>query len=319
MNGLAKKPNYLEKRSTFWNGIITLLTVFVIAFAIIVNLFVASGSTVVQGSATVLIVAAFFMTVIGTIIYQHARITNLLKNRKLKLATVASQQGWQAVSGEPPSLRNSSLLHVADRDRKYDNGYRTKDWEYTDIEYAVYQQSRNGEHKVAIIYYAVMSMPLPRMLPNVLFDSLKQRGRQFKPIFDAKQEHRLEGNFDRHFMTYFAQDYTIDSLSFITPDVMEALIAADDYDVEIIGDQVMIYGPVYEPTLQIPEMIQKLQLIKKQLLDNILTYRDQRLPYEEGRQAVAPQGMFLKRRKESVWATVIFIILYIILEFIDNS
>ena len=324
---IKNKPEYIERQyavKTFMGlGPYLLFLAVVLGYTSINSIVYSSWPP--AGNAPYIIIAIFTacFLVLGYVLMRYLRISKIVKRRKAELERLARQNGWQAIVPSltigPQVMGNSSLLHIADRDLLYTNSYTSKDWSYTDLEYAVYRQLKNGEYKEAKIFYAVISTVLPRKLPNVVFDSKKQRGRQFKTIFDSKQLHRLEGNFDNYFATYFAETYTIDSLSFITPDVMLALIDASDYDIEIVGDRLLMYGPVYAPSLQVAEMAQKLAAIKKQLLDNILTYRDQRLPYAEGRQTVTPQGMFLKRRKEGIWLTVAVIVIYIILEFMDNS
>lgn len=181
------------------------------------------------------------------------------------------------------------------KDKQIRNIVKGPDWTYSDFSYGVYARTRGGSYKRASVYYGVMSAQLPRALPNVFFDSKKARRRQFRFHFRASQKHSLEGDFDRYFVTYFPENYKVDSLSFISPDVMLALREAADYDIEIVGDRLFLYGPLYEPEVQINDMANKLQKIKKELLDNILTYRDERLPFAAGRREVAPEGASLKR------------------------
>lgn len=146
--------------------------------------------------------------------------------------------------------------------------------------------------KYQTVRYAIMAVKLPRKLPQVLFDSLKHQKRQFRLVFDQRQALRLEGSFEKHFTTYFPQQYQIDGLSFITPEVMEALVEADDYDFEIASDSLLMFGQLQDdPVAQITDMQQKILRVRDKLLHNILTYRDERLPYAEGRLNVARPGM----------------------------
>jgi hypothetical protein len=189
------------------------------------------------------------------------------------------------------------------------------DWLYAEISYEIRPRSRGSEYHAATVYYGVMSTPLPRKLPHVFFDSIKARRRQFRFHFARSQRQSLEGDFDKHFVTYVPEGYHIDGLSFISPDVMLKLRDAGDYDTEILGDQLVMYGPLGDPTSQLPDMAAKLAAIKQELLDNILTYRDQRLPYELGRKMVAGGGMALRRSR--FWAIVgtIATVVYILIRF----
>jgi len=164
------------------------------------------------------------------------------------------------------------------------------DWKYGDLSFRTHLLSGAGKHTGTTVYYSVMSTQLSRDLPNIIFDSKKARGRQFRLQFAKKQVHRLEGDFNTFFATYFPHGYTIDSMSFISPEVMWAMRNAADYDIEIYGDRLFLYGSVYDPERQIPDMAAKLLAIKKELADNINTYRDDRLPYTEGRQRVSVEG-----------------------------
>jgi hypothetical protein len=191
----------------------------------------------------------------------------------------------------------------------------TPDWQYCEYQYDIYKKSKHSEYKSRTVYYSVMATELPRHLPNVVFDSFKARKRQFRFNFSRDQRHSLEGDFDKHFATYFPVGYTIDSMSFISPDVMWAMRSADDYDIEIVGNRLFLYGPLYDPSWQLPDMSAKIMTIKKELLDNIVTYRDERLPYAEGRERVTAGAMRLTRSR--FWARVSFIgiILYVVLRF----
>src|SRR5262249_16384774 len=145
-----------------------------------------------------------------------------------------------------------------------------------EVGFRTYSQYGFNRFKKRTVHYGIMSVKLPRKLPNVVFDSLKHQRRQFRIVFDGKQHISLEGNFNKYFATYFGTDYTIDDLSFITPEVMEALITASDYDIEIVHDSLLLFGQVdSDPAEQLEEMNKALHLIRKKLLHNILSYRDE--------------------------------------------
>lgn len=215
-----------------------------------------------------------------------------------------------------------TALHNA-REPRVQNVVTGDGWSYADFLYNIYHKMKGGEYHAATVYYGVLAVDLPRALPNVFFDSIKARHRQFRFHFARSQRHSLEGDFDKHFVTYFPPDYTIDSMSFISPDVMWALREAADYDIEIFEDRLFLYGPLYEPTQEIPDMYRKAMEIKKQLLDNITTYRDERLPLADGRKRVSGGGISL--RLSTFWATfgtiatIIFFIVYCYAQFVSNN
>ena len=245
--------------------------------------------------------------------YVQIRARRLLKKRGELLDLLAIAHGWKRGASPQDQMKfsNASLLDIGTRDEHITNIVKAPEWIYAEYSYALYNHTKYGDYKAKTIRYAMMSVQLPRELPNVFFDSVQVRGRQFHKKFDPSQLHTLEGDFSTFFNTYFAPTYTIDSLSFITPEVMIALRDAADYDIEIIGNQVLLYGPLYAPQEQIDDMSQKLLLIRDKLLNNITTYRDDRLPYAEGRQRVAPLGMALKRRR-LYWSLVINAVIIIV-------
>lgn len=210
--------------------------------------------------------------------------------------------------------------HMQDaRNQRIMDAVKGPDWLYYDFTYDLYQRSRNGDYKTQRVYYAIMSATLPRKLPHIFFDSLKARKRQFRLEFARSQIYKFEGDFNESFAVYMPDSYKVDSLSFISPEVMLALRAADDYDIEIIGDQVMLLGSLGDPKTQVPDMAAKLAAIKKELLDNIDTYRDDRLPYDQGRNMVAKAGSQLRGSSVSFWVSVItsaVAILFLLIRFI---
>lgn len=206
-------------------------------------------------------------------------------------------------------LDGSSLYDLAYRNRTYRNYIFGDDWEYCEVSFkARSRQFGLSWLKRRWIHYAIIRLELPRKLPNVVFDGLEHQKKQFRIVFESKQNIMLEGNFNKYFATYFGSGYTIDDLSFITPEVMEALIEARDYDIEIVHNSLLLFGPVEpNPESQLKEMSLLIKNIRTQLLNNILTYRDERLQYGEGRRVVARAGMFLE--KNPIGALLIWIII----------
>lgn len=201
------------------------------------------------------------------------------------------------------------------REPELNNILRSPEWSYGELAYKKYRKMKNGEYHALTFFYAVMSVELPRELPHVFFDSLRARKRQFRFHFAKDQQISLEGNFDKYFAAYCPDGYTIDFLSFISPDVMLSLIDAKDYDIEIVGNRLFLYSSIRDPFVQIEDMRTKIVAVKKQLLDNILTYRDERLPAEIGRKTVSISGVRLKRSRfwqivAMAW-TVIILVVYI--------
>jgi len=193
-------------------------------------------------------------------------------------------------------LDGSSLYDVVRHDWNYQNHIIGDDWEYAEISFTVRGHTGFSHLRKRRITYAVMHARLPRKLPNVVFDSIDHQRKEFRIVFDRGQRIQLEGNFNKYFVTYFGHGYTIDDLSFITPEVMEALIDAHEYNVEIVHDSLLLFSQVQsDPETQVLAMSKAIRLIRKKLLNNIIAYRDDRVPRDQSMFIVARAGMFLKR------------------------
>ncbi len=143
-----------------------------------------------------------------------------------------------------------------------------------------YRQTKRGQYLAKQAYYTVLEVQLIRRLPHVLFDSKATKKRQFKSLYLKTQRISVQGPFDDVFDTYVPQTYTIDTLSFISPEVMEVLVQASMYDIEIIGNKVYLYAPLLSKE-EFESLLTKGNTIARELNDNIDTYRDDRLEGSE--------------------------------------
>ncbi len=307
------KPKQLERKLTLASEFGDL---FIAAVPLI---FLTSIAEQIGGGIAVFLITVVIMWgTIGWLVYRYVGFEHQLAKHELGLTNLATANKWQLQTNQNeflllPELENVSLMLIANRDAKLVNYMLTPAWNYIDLSYCIYRKSKNGEYKAAYVYYSVLVTKLPRVLPNVFFDSKSQGGRQYKAKFTKDQRHGLEGDFDTYFDTYFAEGYTIDSMSFITPDVMQALEAASNYDIEIMGDRLLMYGPVYVDASEILDGATKLQAILKTLQFTASEYDDERLPGDVGRQTVTPEGFQLRRKSSRAWISIIFIAAYIIL------
>ncbi len=239
----------------------------------------------------------FFAVAFGLFIWYVAYyflLSRSLKQRENNLRLAATQKGMKpyfvALSPTMSELAEEKI------NVQHTNNYIASDWGFTDYHFSRYISDKYGRRQKSLTYhYAVASFQLPRSLPNIFFDSKHTGSREFKNLFSATQKHSLEGDFDRHFTTYFHEDYRIDNMSFITPEVMLALLAARQYDIEIYQDRLYLYNELENMPWQLNDMEQKGKLIVEKLLNNILTYRDERVGFDYGRKVVSLQGVKLRR------------------------
>jgi len=168
-----------------------------------------------------------------------------------------------------------------------------------------YVHTKAGSYVSKEVYYTVLQVNLDRTLPHILFDSKTARGRQFKQLYLNSQRLSVQGPFDDVFDTYAPQTYAIDTLSFVTPEVMEALIAAKAYDIELFGNTLSLYAPLLD-SQEMATLLAHGQSIAIELNDNIDTYRDNRLTGNDRRTQVTAFGRALLRspRKYIIWASV---------------
>ncbi len=313
------KPKQLERKLTPLAEFNDLLLA--LAPVIILAIILSSANS----GKLLLPVPIFLIGIIVWLIYHHHRYKQRLRNHRTGLNELSNTNKWvlqtDVESAElPQELNNASIFIVANRDTKLVNYLQTPNWDYIDLSYCIYRQTKYGQYKAAYVYCSALVAKLPRVLPNVFFDSKSLKGgRRYKETFAKDQRHSLEGNFDTYFDTYFAEGYTIDSMSFITPDVMVALEGASDYDIEIVGDHLLMYGPVYVDANKITEGANKLQAILKTLQVTASAYDDTRLPGNAGRQTVTSQGLQLKRKANLAWVSIVFVVLYLILQVVLSS
>lgn len=143
-----------------------------------------------------------------------------------------------------------------------------------------YTRTKYGDFLAKEAYYHVFETQLERRLPHIVFDSKTAKGRQFKSLYLEAQRISIQGSFDDVFDAYVPQDYAIDSLSFVTPEVMQLLIDAKSCDIEIANDKLLLFAPLLSDNT-INDFIKSGKAIADALNDNIDTYRDNRLKGEQ--------------------------------------
>lgn len=174
-----------------------------------------------------------------------------------------------------------------------------------DTVFNFYRETKYGDYLSKQAYYTVLEIKLNRVLPHILLDSKSAKRRQFKYKYVGAQKFSLQGAFDDVFDTYAPHSYHIDSLSFVTPEVMEVLMMAKDYDIEIIDDKVFLYAPLLD-LQKVEPMLQFGLDIQKHFNDNIDTYRDNRLKGEDRVQTVAPFARELLRSPYKFIPSILF-------------
>lgn len=98
----------------------------------------------------------------------------------------------------------------------------------------------------------VYQITLPKRLPHIFLATRRGEGTSLKTNFmthfDDDQRVDLEGNFSKHFVVYTHRRNRTEALSILAPNLMTTLIDTNkDFNIEIIGDQLYLYGTDYLP------------------------------------------------------------------------
>lgn len=248
------------------------------------------------------VLVVLWVIVTGT---QSILLSRQIADRPTQIADLATQ--FPEVSYEivnTDQILPDTLRQLGKKSWHVKNLLHAPEWDYLDYSYDVYRENKYGEYKDSTIHYSVLVVSLPRSLPRMIFDAPKSHGSQYKFQFHEATRHSLEGNFDKHFTTYFPKQYSIDALSIISPEVMRAMIDAHEYDIEVSGDKLYLYGQL-APVENITGLIEKGVAIKQKLMNNIVTYRDERISFKEGRKETSSFGTYIQVNPFRYWSVFV--------------
>ena len=192
-----------------------------------------------------------------------------------------------ATSGVSTSLllnATNDELNGVDYMRQIGTG---ESWQLYETTYNFYRRTKSGEYLSKQVYYTVLEVHLSRPVPNLIFDSKSSKGQQFKYLYLKSQKLSFEGDFDKYFTSYAPDHYEIDTLSFITPEVMHKLIDTREYDIELQKDRLILYGPLLEREGLIAMRTAGLALAAE-INDNLDNYRDSYLSGNDRLTQTAP-------------------------------
>ena len=130
-----------------------------------------------------------------------------------------------------------------------------------------------GQPNIQQSFYTVFEARLRRPVPHLVFDSKVAKKRQFNRLYVNAQWLPLESGFTDHFEVYGPKHYQLDALSFITPEVLEAMLAMPDRDVEFLDDSLLCYAPLLAAN-QLDDFQAKCQRLQHHVDNNLQSYRD---------------------------------------------
>ena len=169
-----------------------------------------------------------------------------------------------AVSQELDNVDNTKLI------------IEGRGWKIYDAVFDVMHRGRRGHRKVGESYYTVFEAKLVRAVPHLLFDSSSAKGKQFKHLYLKAQKLAVDSALEESFEAYAPKYYEIDALSFITPEVVEAMLAMSRYDIELLRDGLLCYAPLL-PDEDMEGFKARCLNLQRHLNDNLRAYKDDRL------------------------------------------
>ena len=159
-------------------------------------------------------------------------------------------------------------------------------WQIYDVIFASNNRSEHGKS-----YYSVFEAKLERTVPHLVFDAKAAKGQQFKFVYSQAQTLTLEAELNDYFVAHAPKTYQIDTLSLITPEVVEAMINMKDCDIEFVDEYLLCYAPLLAQSA-LADFQQRCLALYNKVNNNLSAYRDDRLEHQARRDDVT---QFAKR------------------------
>ena len=211
---------------------------------------------------------------------------------------------------------NGLLFNLGERRTKSNRLGKEGVFTIFDYKYSTGSKDNKRAHN-----WSVSRLKLTRKLPNLVFDSTSNNQwflSNLPVTFKNSQKISLEGDFDKYFTLYAPKKYKIDTLSFITPEVMAHMIdELRDAEIEIIDNYLYIYREGNTDDYGYKLLITELFELAEEIEDNIDSYRDDRLTRMEGkaldRHNIAKAGLRLKKKRISQSSVIVLIAIFAII------
>lgn len=186
-------------------------------------------------------------------------------------------------------------------------------------EFGDYQYDTGSGRDRTTHYYGFVHVKLPRRLPNMVLDSRQNNilGATGLPGSLRKDQIlHLEGDFDNYFTLYAPKEYEQDALYIFTPDVMRAMVDAENhYDGEIVDDDFYLYTKRLDMQNvdSIEELLSVANRITGQLDKQASQYKDERVeatPATQGTIAVPGARLQLSTISRSIIVVIAVLFAY---------
>ena len=145
-------------------------------------------------------------------------------------------------------------------------------YRFYDLIVDIYRKSRHSEYKSHERYYTLCELKLRKAVPHLVFDSKAANREQFRSIYLSSQKLEAAAGFEQYFTLYSPKYHAIETLSFITPEVIEAMIHLRYCDFEFIGDSLICYAPLLDKA-DLATMRRRCLVLHSKVNDNLPLYQ----------------------------------------------
>lgn len=193
----------------------------------------------------VIVFAVFFIAVIGVLVYSIVA----KHKREQAMAAYVAQQGWTALGNNISDLSQYLPSYLLNRGQNptFDMAYRATvdgttlnffQYCYTEYRQDYDPQTHTAQQRAQQYYFTVVQAPLAHPQPTVVLLHHTLLGK-FADIGEHSGLTRLtlEGDFNKDFDTYMTPNGQVETLSLLTPDIMQLLQAGNTKASLSIGGQ----------------------------------------------------------------------------------
>lgn len=299
-----------------WHTVLNELFASISLFSLIILVFFACMLAFVgialaaSGGILYFIFGLMFISVFTTgLVLKTAKRTRAL----MGATNFAQANGFYFLKGQKEPGFSGVIFSIGDTRRVsslVEGNYANHEFKIFNYSYMEGSGRNRSEHAKGVVM-----VKLPRKLPNVVFDSKSNNFMGMSNIgasFSRSQKFTLEGDFNKHFDVYAPQNYGVDVLYFMTPELMALLVdEASNYDIEVVDNSLYFYAPELDfTTKQLGGIFRIIQNVGGEFSENTELYADERVG-NRAMDYVAEPG---RRLKQGVsWLSVAGIIIYIVL------
>jgi hypothetical protein len=279
--------NYLKATRSGKSRLLTkiLFGVFFAMFAapfigIFLNLSKGSGGEQAAAKGTGLVSAILFIVISLVLIKLWRNYYYKSKEFSLRLSNLATANNCSffeyltpdTVSSSGIFLQQQGAIFGAGSSQSFSTVFGNANFGLASYQYTTGSGKNRTTHR-----WIVASIKLSKKLPHTLFDNKKNNffGLSNLPQqFKSNQLLTSEAEFDDTFKVYVPEGFTIDVLSFVTPEFMQLLITDfNEYEIEIVDDSLSIYQTGNWMTKdKFKPLLQRLHRLAQELEGNISTF-----------------------------------------------